>query len=168
MNTQTIQRATSDLKIHEIAALAEEIWHQHFTPIIGEAQVNYMVDKFQSYPALKAQIEQEGYEYYQIRSFHTLAGYVGIRPETDALFLSKLYIKKDCRGQHLATDVLNFLIQLCRERHLKKIWLTCNKHNDHTLAIYAHLGFTITDEQTADIGNGFVMDDYILTLNISE
>ena len=27
--------------------------------------------------------------------------------------------------------------------------------------IYSHLGFEITDEQVADIGGGFVMDDYI-------
>lgn len=158
-----ILQAKSDAEILEIANLAEEIWHQHFTPIIGEAQVNYMVDKFQSYPAIKAQIEQDGYEYYQLLSSHTLAGYIGIHPEEHALFLSKLYIKKDCRGQHLATEAFHFLIELCKERGLKKIWLTCNKHNDNTLAVYQHLGFAITDEQVADIGNGFVMDDYILT-----
>ena len=146
MNTVSIMPAKSDTDIHEIAALAEEIWHQHFTPIIGEAQVNY--------------------EYYQIHSSHTFAGYIGIHQEEDALFLSKLYIKKDCRGQHLATEALNFLIRLCEERGLKKIWLTCNKYNAHTLKVYDHLGFVITDEQVADIGNGFVMDDYILTYEL--
>ncbi len=166
MNTISIAPAKNDSSIHEIARLAEEIWHQHFTPIIGEAQVNYMVEKFQSYPALKAQIEQNGYEYFQLFSSHTFAGYMGIHQEEDALFLSKLYIKKDCRGQHLATEALHFLIELCKERELKKIWLTCNRHNDHTLEVYKHLGFVITDEQAADIGNGFVMDDYILTYSL--
>lgn len=166
MNTVKIIPARSDSEIHEIANLAEEIWHQHFTPIIGEAQVNYMVEKFQSYPALREQIRQNGHEYYQLFSSHTFAGYMGIHPEKEALFLSKLYIKKDCRGQHLATEALHFLIELCKERGLHKIWLTCNKHNENTLAVYDHLGFVITDEQVADIGNGFVMDDFILTLEI--
>ncbi len=166
MNTVNISLAKSDSQVYEIASLAEEIWHEHFTPIIGEAQVNYMVEKFQSYPALKSQIEQDGYEYYQLFSSHTFAGYMGIHPKDGALFLSKLYIKKDCRGQHLATEALNFLIELCKNRGLKKIWLTCNKHNDNTLAVYDHLGFVITDEQVADIGNGFVMDDYILTYTL--
>ena len=166
MNTTNILPAKSDSEIHEIANLAEEIWHQHFTPIIGEAQVNYMVDKFQSYPALQKQIEQDGYEYYQLFISHTFAGYMGIRPEAESLFLSKLYIKKDCRGQHLATEALSFLVKLCKERGLKKIWLTCNRHNDNTLAVYDHLGFVITDEQAADIGTGFVMDDYSLSYTI--
>ena len=166
MNTVNIMLAESDKDIQEIADLAEEIWSQHFTPIIGEAQVNYMLDKFQSYPALKEQIGQGGYEYYRLFSSRTPAGYMGIHPEDDALFLSKLYIKKDCRGKHLATEAFKFLIKLCKDRGLKRIWLTCNKYNDNTLAVYNHLGFVITDEQAADIGGGFVMDDYILTYTI--
>ena len=134
MNTVNISLAQSDSELYEIAQLAEEIWHEHFTPIIGEAQVNYMVEKFQSYPALQTQIKQEGYGYYQLYSSHTFAGYIGIHPEDDALFLSKLYIKKDCRGQHLATAALNFLIELCKKRGLKKIWLTCNRHNNNRRA----------------------------------
>lgn len=166
MNEATLRQAKTDSEIQDIAILANEIWHQHFIPIIGEAQVEYMVEKFQSYPAIKSQIENDGYEYYQIFSGHTMAGYTGIHQENNALFLSKLYIKKDFRGQHLATKALGFLIQLCKERGLGKIWLTCNKYNSNTLAVYDHLGFVITDEQVADIGNGFVMDDYILTYTV--
>ena len=153
MNEATLRQAKTDSEIQDIAILANEIWHQHFIPIIGEAQVEYMVEKFQSYPAIKSQIENDGYEYYQIFSGHTMAGYTGIHQENSALFLSKLYIKKDFRGQHLATKALDFLIQLCKERRLGKIWLTCNKYNSNTLAVYDHLGFVITDEQVADIGN---------------
>mgnify|MGYP000344268608 CR=1 FL=1 len=166
MNTQQLILAETDSEIQNIATLAEEIWNQHFVPIIGKAQVDYMVEKFQSYPALKSQIENDGYEYYQIYSSHTLVGYTGIHQEKDALFLSKLYIKEDFRGQHLATEAFQFLVNLCKERKLNRIWLTCNKHNSNTLAIYDHLGFKITNEQVADIGNGFVMDDYILTYEI--
>lgn len=126
-----------------------------------------MVEKFQSYPALKEQTENDGYEYYQIFCGQDLAGYTGIHPETDALFLSKLYIHNNFRGRHLATEAFHFLTGLCRERGLKKIWLTCNKHNENTLQIYRHLGFEVTDTQEADIGGGFIMDDYIMTYMIS-
>lgn len=162
MNDFNIIPAKTDQQIHEIANLANEIWHQHFTDIIGEQQVNYMIEKFQSYTALKDQI-QNGYEYFQIFTDGEFAGYTGIHEETHALFLSKLYIKKDCRKKHLSTKAFHFLVQLCKERGLSHIWLTCNKYNANTLAVYDHMGFKITDEQVADIGNGYVMDDYILT-----
>ncbi len=161
MNTFKIIPALTDTDLKEIAILAEEIWHQHFTPIIGKDQVIYMVDKFQSYPAIKGQIEH-GYEYFKLYNNETLAGYTGVREEDDVLFLSKLYLHESQRGQHLSTKTIQFLIDLCVERELKKIWLTCNRNNSHTLDVYHHLGFQTVREEKADIGNGFFMDDYIL------
>lgn len=157
----TFQKAENDKQFQEIADLAEIIWHQHFTPIIGKEQVIYMVDKFQSFHALKEQLA-EGYEYYQIWDDGEFVGYTGIHPEDGRLFLSKLYIKKEARGRHLATKAFHFLQELSKERGLRAIWLTCNKHNDNSLAVYKHLGFTVIGAQAADIGNGFVMDDYIM------
>ena len=49
----------------------------------------------------------------------------------------------------------------------KRLEAECNKYNNNTLAVYDHLGFKITDEQVADIGNGFVMDDYVFEYSIT-
>lgn len=165
-NTFHTIKAENDGQIREITELAEIIWHEHFVPIIGKEQVEYMVDKFQSYPALKKQIE-DGYEYYQIIAGGKFCGYCGIHQEDDnRLFLSKLYLKKEARGQHLASRTFEFLKSLCKDRNLNAIWLTCNKHNDGSLAVYRHFGFETIDTQEADIGNGFIMDDYIMEYRI--
>lgn len=156
------KKAETDDQLREIADLAKIIWKEHFTPIIGKKQVDYMVEKFQSYPALKAQTTDR-YEYYEIFDNDGFCGYTGIHPDKDGrLFLSKLYIKKECRGRHLATQTFEFIKNLCRERGYSAIWLTCNKHNDNSLAVYRHLGFENIDTQEADIGEGFIMDDYIM------
>lgn len=167
MGQAAFVKAETDEDIRKVASLAEEIWHEHFTDIIGEAQVNYMVEKFQSYPALKAQISG-GYEYYQIICDGQIAGYTGIHPEDGKLFLSKLYVHRDFRGRHLSTKAFHFLTGLCRTRGLTAIWLTCNKHNDHTLKVYDHLGFQTIRSEKNDIGNGFYMDDYIMEYPIME
>jgi len=52
------------------------------------------------------------------------------------------------------------------EHGLGRIWLTCNKNNSRTLSIYKKLGFSIIDSIVTDIGNGFVMDDYVLEKQI--
>ena len=167
MGQLEVRKAETDTQVREIADLAKVIWNEHFTPIIGKDQVDYMVEKFQSYPALKEQIS-EGYEYYQIFSSGELCGYTGIRPgEDNRLFLSKLYLKKESRGHHLATGAFSFLKEICRERGYSAIWLTCNKHNDNSLGVYRHFGFEIIDTQEADIGGGFIMDDYIMEYKIS-
>jgi len=161
MSTLEIVKAVSDEDIKMVTDLATIIWHEHFASILSPEQIDYMVDKFQSYSAVSGQIAG-GYEYYQLILDGELVGYTGIHDEDGDLFLSKLYIKKDCRGRRLSSRAFEFLKELGRERKLGRIWLTCNKYNSHTLDVYKHFGFETIDAKETDIGNGFIMDDYIL------
>lgn len=151
--------------IYSVSAVAEEIWHDHFDPIIGEAQVDYMLEKFLSPDALAQQINS-GYQYYLFSYEYTFAGFAGVHKENGSLFLSKLYVDKEFRGKGIASYMFHQFIEMCKKNNLDKIWLTCNRHNTNTLEIYKHWGFKIVKEQAADIGNGFVMDDYILEYQI--
>ncbi len=50
-----------------MAALAHEIWYEYYVPLIGRAQVDYMVARFQNAAAMQAQIDQ-GYEYFLVQT----------------------------------------------------------------------------------------------------
>lgn len=152
---------TGEENLEDLCSLAQNIWREHFTPIIGAAQVEYMLEKFQSAPAVKTQIK-EGYAYFLFYLNGTAIGYTGIHPEESSLFLSKLYLKKESRGKGYSRQAMDFLEGLCREKGLKKIWLTVNRHNPIAIRAYKAMGFSVIREQKADIGNGFVMDDYIM------
>ena len=152
----------TDAEIQSLAALAKEIWEEHFTPIIGAAQVAYMLEQFQSYPALKQAVGTGGYRYWFLCRDGEIAGYTGVHPENGALFLSKLYLKKAERGKGLARQAFDFLCGFARQEGCRKIWLTCNRDNRASYEIYLHLGFSVAREQDADIGNGFVMNDYVM------
>lgn len=143
-----------------LAAMAREIWEQHYTAVIGREQVAYMVGRFQSASAIAHQMEQENYRYYFFVQQGQRVGYMGVQPN-DGLYLSKLYILASHRGQGIARQALAFLVRLCKEEGYPKIWLTVNKHNSGSVAAYEALGMVRTREQVADIGGGFVMDDYI-------
>ena len=49
-----------------LAALADEIWHEYWPALIGDAQTDYMVEKFQSLNAFRTDIADNGYEYFFI------------------------------------------------------------------------------------------------------
>ena len=151
--------------VYSLSAIADDIWHEHFTPIIGEAQVDYMLDKFLSPDALTEQINS-GYQYYIFSFEYTFAGFAGIHKENGKLFLSKLYVHKDFRGTGIGTYMFKQFIELCKKNSLDTIWLTCNRHNSNTIEVYKHWGFEIVREEATDIGNGFVMDDYIMEYKI--
>ena len=146
-----------------IAKLAQEIWRQHFTSIIGRAQVEYMLEQFQSRAAIAAQIES-GWEYYLARNQGEAIGYAGLVPDagTRKMMLSKLYIRQAERGRGVGRALLAFIENRCRSGEFAPLWLTVNRFNDATVAWYQRHGFTIVDEVKKDIGNGFFMDDYIM------
>ncbi|HEC04266.1 MAG TPA: GNAT family N-acetyltransferase [Phycisphaerales bacterium] len=154
-----IEKVSTETQIETVARLAHEIWNQHFTPMIGKAQVDYMVEKFQSKRAVSEQIEQ-GYSYYLLEADGDYFGYTGICPKEDELFLSKLYLKASQRGKGHGRKVVEFLEKLARDKGLGKITLTVNKNNTDTIKAYEKFGFTNEGPVVQDIGNGFIMDDY--------
>lgn len=156
-----IEEALSQQDAEAIAALAQEIWTQHYVPIIGQAQVDYMLKTIQSPAAIARQI-QAGYRYFLIIAGP--AGYVGYfavvpDPVNKAMLLSKFYLKLMFRRKGLGADALAFIEGMCRREGFHKLWLTVNKRNP-TVDTYESMGFRKTGALVQDIGGGFVMDDY--------
>lgn len=157
---------TSGEMLKETAELADEIWHEYFGSLLAPDQIDYMVDLFQSEPAMVRQTSQEHYRYYQVWNGGRLAGFIGLKYEPDRLFLSKLYLKKDERGKGIASQMLEHVYEQARLYHYPAVYLTCNKYNAHSLDVYAAKGFQTIDAVVTDIGNGYVMDDFILEKRI--
>ena len=146
--------------ISVVETLAYSIWRQHYTPIIGRKQVEYMLDKFQSRQAIFNQIK-EGYLYYLIKDeTGDWIGYIGVIPKEKELFLSKLYVNYENRGKGYGRQAIEFIEKIAREKGLSKIALTVNKNNTNSIQAYKKFGFVIACPIVQDIGNGFVMDDY--------
>jgi diamine N-acetyltransferase len=153
-----------------VAELAHEIWYEYYVPLIGRAQVDYMVAKFQSASAMQAQIDQ-GYEYFLVRrpptdgssvngSRNSDIGYCAVHEQPDGtLFLSKFYLLESARGSGTGRRCMEFIEGLARRRGLSSLWLTVNKGNPAVQA-YQRLGFRVAADLVMDIGGGFVMDDY--------
>lgn len=155
--------------IETIAELAEKIWRDHFTPIIGEYQVTYMLKRFQSVEAIKKQFETEDYRYFIAIEDSRPLGYCGMKDEKNGyLFLSKFYMDKNERGRGVGGKLLKFSIEQFSPNPETLVYLTVNKYNDSTIAIYKHLGFEIVSEMVTNIGENFVMDDYRLECPVNK
>lgn len=151
--------ARSDADIETIAGMARTIWYEYYVPLIGVAQVDYMVAKFQSADAMRQQV-REGYEYFIVAQGGEPIGYTAIKPGEDAsLFISKLYLLQSARGTGTGRAVMAFIEEWARQRGLGRLWLTVNKGNPSVRA-YERLGFSIAESIVMDIGGGFVMDDF--------
>lgn len=153
--------ATLDQDLIQIEELANIIWHEHYTPIIGAEQVTYMLDKFQSVAGMSDQIEM-GYQYFLILQEKAHVGYLSFVKRDDELFLSKIYILEQFRGQGIGRKAFVFIETKAKENSCKKIGLTVNKYNSNSIKAYERAGFDNVGAIVQDIGNNFVMDDYIM------
>ena len=83
------------------------------------------------------------------------------------LKLSKIYIDKNFRGKSIAADALRRVIDYAAIKGRDHVFLTVNKNNKIAIRAYEKNGFVISDSVVTDIGNGFVMDDYIMKYKIA-
>ena len=154
-----IKKVSDEKQIELVAELAHTIWHEYFTPIIGKAQVAYMLEKFQSKKSITQQI-QNGIIYFVMINNSQPIGYTGVSLKDRELFLSKLYIISAERNKGFGRQTMTFLEQLAHEQGTQKITLTVNKNNSDTIRAYQKMGFINTGPVIQDIGENFVMDDY--------
>ena len=146
-----------------IAVLANIIWREHYLPIIGLAQVEYMLKNLQSKEQIKNDMLEKGYTYYLVKDeTHGYIGYASIRLDPEELFISKLYILAAFRGQKIGNQLLNTLLDVARAQGKSAAFLTVNKYNSLALAVYNAWGFITAESIKSDIGGGFIMDDYIM------
>ena len=152
-------KAETEKDFKQVAVLADSIWREHYIPIVGKPQIDYMLEKYQSVIAISKQVADD-FQYYVIH-YNTLAvGYLAIKHQVDTLFLSKIYVSKAYRGKKIGREAMLFIEDQSLKVNCKSISLTVNKNNVNAIEAYKKLGFTNQGPVVKDIGNGFVMDDY--------
>ena len=109
MKSINIVECKNEDDLKEVAILAEKIWHEFFPGIISEAQIDYMVDKIQSFDAMQDQVKHQQYHYHKVYEGDELVGYIGLQNQPDRLFLSKLYLMDSARGKHYATEMFEYV-----------------------------------------------------------
>lgn len=163
---------TTDEQLTALADAADKIWHECFPGIISDGQIDYMVEKFQSFDAMKRQIAEEGYHYFAVVIDEVIAGYYAVAERSagklygKGLYLSKLYLRADMRRKGLASMMLREVKKYARREGCELIWLTVNRENVHAIEVYKHFGMRLLREQKADIGGGYYMDDYVYGLMV--
>ena len=154
---QLLKAGTDD--IPEIRELAVLVWNQHYPAIISRKQIDYMLNMMYSQESLQAQLET-GHIFYFVRSDGKNIGFISVNilKEKD-WFLNKFYIDQDRAAKGVGSGAFR---QLLAELDPKSIVLTVNRQNIKSINFYFKNGFTIQKVADFDIGNGYVMNDFVM------
>lgn len=148
--------------IAELANFADGIFREYFLEFHPEEKVDYLCQYLLGTETLIRAIADEGYEYYFMDEDGAHVGFVGIQPREGCLFLSKLYLLAEQRGQGFGRQGFEFVKRRAQDLGFDRIRLTCARDNVRSLAVYDHMGLEIVESVDTEVGEGIQMNDYIL------
>jgi GNAT superfamily N-acetyltransferase len=165
------QITISPLKIADIDQLidvAQRAWHAHYPGIITAEQIDYMLELGYNRAVIMREITEEGITWLSIMDGETMIGLISAGPYgADAIKLHKLYVLPEYHGKGIGAMALARVEQVAREACAHKIVLNVNKRNAKAIRAYERAGWRIAEEVVNDIGNGHVMDDFVMTKQIN-
>jgi ribosomal protein S18 acetylase RimI-like enzyme len=163
-STRACLAALTPSDFDKLAQLAKTIWRAHYTKIIGSAQVDYMLADRYTSEKLRLYLDADDRWLMLLRLDSRAVGYCSyaLTKNPGEMKLEQLYLLQELQGQGLGRMMLRHVEEQARARGCRTLALQVNKQNDIAVAFYRKAGFAVREEAVFDIGNGFVMDDYVM------
>lgn len=145
-----------------IRQLAFDIWPATYSSILSQEQLAYMLELFYSDAALEKDFEKPGYSFFLLELDGKDAGFAGLELRADqTAHLHKIYLSPHYQGKGLGKRMVHFIIDFVKNAGGHSLTLHVNRHNK-ALQFYQAMGFEIIKELDTEIGNGYLMNDYVM------
>lgn len=150
-----------------IQDLAKRSWENAYTEILTTEQMEFMLNTMYSEAEISEHLKNLNYHYYLVfdEILNVFDGFLGYENhyEKQTTKLHRIYLVPESKGKGLGKKTLEFLNEKVKESGNNRIILNVNKYNS-AQKFYESQGYKVYDEGIFDIGNGFVMDDYLMEI----
>lgn len=164
-----IPASTND--IAQIRQIAIKSWEITYSDILSQEQFEYMVEMMYSDNALTKQMTEQNHHFLLIRDSlsSNYNGFVSYefnykgQPQTK---IHKLYLLPECKGKGMGRILIDKVASLAQKANNHSLSLNMNRDNK-SLGFYKQMGFEIVGEEDINIGNGYLMEDFIFEKQIA-
>ena len=161
---------TGPLRLDEAEAVVElagRVWRAHYPGIISAEQIEYMLA--QRYrPVLVRQFIARGDLWLAARAAGVLVGFAHGHPQAEGDYkLDKLYVDLDWQRHGIGGRLIGALAGRAASQGYTRLVLRVNRQNQQAIDAYLKHGFTVATIYLEDIGGGHVMDDYVMTKELT-
>jgi len=146
--------------IPAIQSLAHRVWHAHYPSVVSVAQIEYMLEMMYSDHSLAKQLQEEKHSFLLAEETGALLGFASYEEEAQKLKIHKLYVDQQRKGQGIGKALIEGCIHTAPQA--KDVTLNVNRMNISAINFYFRNGFSIQSCADRDIGNGFVMNDFVM------
>jgi ribosomal protein S18 acetylase RimI-like enzyme len=150
-------------ELNLIRALAHQIWPNAFKEILSRDQIAYMLDLMYSDRSLLEQFDK-GHLFFVMMVERRPVGFMAIErhfPEYHQLKIHKLYVNTEIQGMGAGKKLLQKAKEIAEIKGMDEITLNVNRFNK-AVGFYKRMGFAIEREEDIQIGNGYLMEDYVM------
>jgi ribosomal protein S18 acetylase RimI-like enzyme len=154
----------TDSNFTEVRAIANEVWPKTYSSILSKAQLDYMMDMMYSIATLQVQANERQHHFILAKENGIALGFASYElnsNETNKTKIHKIYILSTQQGKGIGKILMDYITNEAKAQNNTAVFLNVNKYNP-ALHFYKKLGFDIESEVVIDIGQGYVMDDYVM------
>lgn len=155
--------------INAIQGVSAIAWPDAFKEILSASQIAYMMEWMYSDASLREQMEEKNHLYFLVTADDQNMGYMSIEHNCEnkkKTKIHKLYILPGQQKKGIGRKLIDFAMERAREVGDGAIYLNVNKYNENAINFYHRTGFFLAKEEVNDIGNGYVMDDFVFEKSI--
>jgi len=144
-----------------IREMAYKIWPVTYGSILSVRQIDYMLELIYSDKVLHEQMTTNIDFIIVSDGVHPVgfASYSLVEPQVCKLH--KIYVLPSQQRKGTGRFVIDQLLDSMKRKGATTLRLNVNRNNS-AKTFYEKLGFTITNEEDIDIGNGYFMNDYVM------
>jgi ribosomal protein S18 acetylase RimI-like enzyme len=154
----------NDENFTDIRAIAKEVWPIAYGAILSKEQLDYMMEMMYSIESLQLQAKEKKHHFILANENDNTLGFASYEfnySETKKTKIHKIYILSTQQGKGIGRKLIDYIETEAKKHGQEALFLNVNKQNV-ALHFYKNLGFTIDHEVIIEIGNGYVMDDYVM------
>ena len=150
-------------EVEEFYCLAHKIWPVTFKNILSELQIAYMLELMYSEESLVKQ-QEDGCKLYLLQADQQSIGFLSIQHKkgnTSKTKVHKIYVLPEFHGTGAGRFLMDFALAEAKKEGAKAIFLNVNRGNG-AIGFYEHYGFKKMYSEDIDIGNGYLMEDWVM------
>ena len=157
-------RKASITDYNTIYKIAIHVWDATYKDILTPEQMEYMINLFYSEEAINDQIAIKGHQF--LLAVADNGEYLGfasyeINYLSETTKLHKLYVLPQAHGKGIGKALVTVIENAAKRNSNDKLLLNVNRFNP-AVHFYLKSGFENMGEDDVDIGNGYVMEDYLM------
>ena len=161
-------RQLSKAELNIVQSIAHRTWPSTFADILSPEQIQYMLNWMYSLDMLESQLDK-GHTFLLIEENGIELGFAGFElnySEGPKAKLHKIYLLPEAQGKGAGKALILEVADRARKARQKSLLLNVNKYNQKAIDFYLKMGFQEIYKEVIDIGNGYVMDDVVMELNL--